>query len=105
MPQPIRGTRADSRPTHDPATALAALAAAVPAWVADGLCGQVDPEVFFPPKGTPAEPAKAICRACPVRAECLEYALDNHEHHGVWGGTTDDERRALQRARQRRAVA
>ena len=46
--------------------------------------------------------AKAICATCPVRAECLEYALRAHENHGVWGGLNEYERRAL--VRERRAA-
>jgi WhiB family redox-sensing transcriptional regulator len=64
-----------------------------PAWMADAACRE-HPEVnFFPGRGRAAESAKAVCRACLVREECLAYAL---EHHlvGVWGGTTERERRS-----------
>jgi WhiB family redox-sensing transcriptional regulator len=105
MPHSFRGRLADRRPTHDPVAALAALTAAVPDWVAHGTCGQVDPEVFFPPKGASAEPAKAVCRACPVRPQCLDYALANRERHGVWGGMSERERRALLRSSERTAAA
>lgn len=65
------------------------------AWQARGLCGQSDPEAFFPEKGQPSRDAKRICRACPVREECLQYAIDNDEQFGVWGGLSRRERRRL----------
>ena len=76
----------------------------IPAWMEDGLCRQTDPELFFPEKGGNAEPAKSICRRCPVTAECLDWAL-SHRHesaYGVWGGTTERYRRNL---RHRKAAA
>jgi WhiB family redox-sensing transcriptional regulator len=102
MPHLFRGTPVGRRPPHDPVAALAELAATVPEWVSRGACALVDPEVFFPPKGASAEPAKRVCRSCEVRADCLDYALANREPHGVWGGLSEPERRALLR---RRAVA
>lgn len=45
-------------------------------------------------------PAIAICRRCPVTHECLHYALDHNDEHGVWGGTTPQDRQALQRIRK-----
>jgi WhiB family redox-sensing transcriptional regulator len=70
-------------------------------------CADVsDPDLFFPVSrpgsrryAQEAKPAKLICGGCPVRAECLEYALEAGEE-GVWGGTDDDERRELSRQRQ-----
>jgi len=59
------------------------------------LCAETDPEAFFPEKGGSARPAKAVCRDCPVRAECLQYALDHHEYWGIWGGLSYQERRRL----------
>jgi WhiB family redox-sensing transcriptional regulator len=67
------------------------------AWMGDALCAQTDPEAFFPERGESLGPAKAVCLACPVRAECLAYALDRDERHGVWGATSARERRALNR--------
>jgi WhiB family redox-sensing transcriptional regulator len=43
--------------------------------------------------------AKRVCRACPVQAPCLTWALDHGVATGVWGGTTEDERRTIRRAR------
>ena len=64
-------------------------------WMADALCAQTDPEAFFPEKGGATKPAKKLCDACPVRAQCLAYALKNGETEGIWGGTSPKERRAM----------
>jgi WhiB family redox-sensing transcriptional regulator len=58
--------------------------------------------VFFPGRGEPAEPARRICASCPVRQPCLDYALSHGIVHGIWGGLTERDRRAL---RTRRAGA
>lgn len=65
-----------------------------------GSCRGVDPDVFFPDRGESLAPAMAICDQCIVRDECLEYALDNGERFGVWGGTSERERRRLRRQRR-----
>ncbi|MGF3055820.1 WhiB family transcriptional regulator [Microbacterium sp. YY-01] len=67
------------------------------AWQADALCAQTDPEAFFPEKGGSTRDAKRICSACEVRDECLEYALNNDERFGIWGGLSERERRKLKR--------
>jgi WhiB family redox-sensing transcriptional regulator len=73
-------------------------------WDDEANCRSVDPEVFFPERqGDHAAMAKGICRGCPVRMQCLEFALDARLDHGVWGGLTEHERRALRRSRQRKA--
>lgn len=64
----------------------------VPAWIAGALCAQIDPELFFPETGG-GEAAKKICGCCPVREECLDYALTRREEWGVWGGLSTSERR------------
>lgn len=69
----------------------------IPAWVEDGLCGQTDPELFFPINGVNATEPKAVCARCPVRSDCLEYALENDERFGVWGGLSERERRDLKK--------
>jgi WhiB family redox-sensing transcriptional regulator len=51
--------------------------------------------VFFPGRGEPAEPARQICASCPVRQPCLDYALSHAITHGIWGGLTERDRRAL----------
>lgn len=68
-------------------------------WQSRGNCLGVDPDLFFPERGASCEPAKAICRACEVRAECLEYALVHVEKWGVWGGKSERERRRIRRQR------
>ncbi len=78
-----------------------------PAWMADALCAQTDPEAFYPDKGGSNLAAKKICRRCEVAAECLDYALaednmstDHWSQYGVWGGLTAGERRGLIRERR-----
>ena len=71
-------------------------------WRNYAACRDVDPDLFFPLGTSGAsllqiEEAKQICRTCPVSAPCLRWALDSGDA-GVWGGTTEEERRALQRA-------
>jgi WhiB family redox-sensing transcriptional regulator len=82
---------------------------APPPALADAACKGADLGLFFGPdsefvtaRQQREAQAKAICDRCPVKAECLEYALDAREAYGVWGGTTEDERRAILR-RQRSA--
>ena len=71
-------------------------------WRDEASCLWQDPELFFPVGNTgPArlqiEEAKAVCRTCPVIDTCLKYALENDEDFGVWGGLSEDERRAVKR--------
>ena len=67
------------------------------AWQADSLCAQTDPEAFFPEKGGSTREAKKICASCEVRSQCLEYALENDERFGIWGGLSERERRKLRK--------
>jgi WhiB family redox-sensing transcriptional regulator len=66
-------------------------------WQERALCAQTDPEAFFPEKGGSTREAKRICSGCEVRAECLEYALENDERFGIWGGMSERERRKQRR--------
>jgi WhiB family redox-sensing transcriptional regulator len=72
----------------------------------DAACHDTDPNVFFPAPGSgrnanaEVAQAKAICKDCPVRITCLEYALDNHIDHGVWGGISERGRKALRAGRR-----
>ncbi|MFF5986930.1 WhiB family transcriptional regulator [Prauserella flavalba] len=71
-------------------------------WSERAACRDEDPELFFPvsdmgPGAQQTEQAKAICARCPVRAECLTYALESGLDYGIFGGTTERERRALVR--------
>ncbi len=67
-------------------------------WQIKALCAQTDPEAFFPEKGGSTRDAKKICQSCEVRDECLDYALENDERFGIWGGLSERERRRLRRA-------
>lgn len=63
-------------------------------------CRNENPELFFPAGNTgPAllqiEEVKAVCRRCPARSGCLQWALETGQEIGVWGGLSEDERRAL----------
>jgi WhiB family redox-sensing transcriptional regulator len=62
-------------------------------WRELGMCRQVDPEIFFPERGGSDTEAKRICAACQVRPDCLKFALDTGEQHGIWGGLSEKERR------------
>jgi WhiB family redox-sensing transcriptional regulator len=77
-------------------------------WRHRALCRDEDPELFFPigntdPALIQAEEAKKVCHRCPVIESCLQWALESGQDAGVWGGMSEDERRALKRrgARQR----
>jgi WhiB family redox-sensing transcriptional regulator len=67
-------------------------------WMARGKCRESDPTIFFPSDGMGVQIARRICAECPVKAPCLEYALSNRVDHGVWGGTSERERRRILRA-------
>lgn len=66
---------------------------------ADPACGSHDPELWFPPGGVNDERQAAlnICGGCPVRADCLQYALDNPVL-GIWGGSNEKQRTEIARA-------
>lgn len=69
-------------------------------WAADAACLGTNPELFFPvstfgPALEQTAAAKRICHQCPVRADCLDWALRVGEAYGIWGGTTPEERRFL----------
>ena len=69
-------------------------------------CLGVDPDLFFPERGASTREAKEVCRGCEVRIDCLEYALQNGEKFGIWGGMSERARRRIrrQRALDRQAV-
>jgi WhiB family redox-sensing transcriptional regulator len=67
-------------------------------WRRLAACRDADPELFFPvsasgPSLDQITQAKAICADCPVRRQCLVFALNTRQNHGIWGGMTDEERR------------
>ena len=71
-------------------------------WRQRAACRDEDPELFFPlsdigPGAHQVARAKTVCARCPVRAECLDYAVANGLDHGIFGGATESERRTLRR--------
>lgn len=68
-------------------------------WQEYANCLGVDPDLFFPERGASTKEAKAVCRGCVVKDQCLEYALNNSEKFGIWGGMSERERRRIRRAR------
>jgi WhiB family transcriptional regulator, redox-sensing transcriptional regulator len=82
----------------------------IPPWQFRAACRGEDASLFFAPsyferhdeKDRREARAKAICARCPVRVDCLDYALRIKEPHGVWGGLNEQERRALLREQARR---
>jgi WhiB family transcriptional regulator, redox-sensing transcriptional regulator len=73
-------------------------------WMEMARCRDVDPQVFFPNDGPGVQSAQRYCAECLVRESCLEYALENHIQHGVWGGASERARRRISHQR-RRALA
>jgi WhiB family redox-sensing transcriptional regulator len=76
------------------------------AWRSAAACRRADPELFFPVGSARLAAdhlaaAKAVCRTCPVRVPCLEFAMATNQDAGVWGGTSEEERRVLRAARRR----
>ncbi len=82
-------------------------------WRQKASCRDTDPDLFFPVGTTGTaldqiEAAKVVCRDCYALPECLEFALATNQESGVWGGTSEDERRKLRKAwlaRRRRALS
>ena len=72
-------------------------------WQDDANCLGVDPDLFFPERGASTREAKEVCRGCIVRQECLEFALQNGEKFGIWGGLSERERRRIRRQRAQSA--
>ncbi len=73
----------------------------IPEWIARAACAHADPADFYPPTGAgnraATAAARAICAECPVKAPCLQHALDHREEFGTWGGVTADERYRMRR--------
>jgi len=78
-------------------------------WRGAGACLSADPELFFPiatdgPAAGQVSSALHVCAGCAVRQQCLDFAMQTNEAHGIWGGTTPEERiRARRRSRRRTA--
>ncbi len=68
-------------------------------WQALAACKEYPPETFFPNDGVGVEIAKRICSQCVVQEPCLEYALATRQDNGIWGGTSERQRRRILKAR------
>jgi WhiB family transcriptional regulator, redox-sensing transcriptional regulator len=80
------------------------LGAADYTWRKDAICRDTDPELFFPVGTTgialvQIAKAKEVCGECPVSSDCLDYALHTNQDSGIWGGTSEEERRQMRRER------
>ncbi len=73
------------------------------AWMREAACAESGGDLWFPEANSPSTKfAKAICHECPVRDECLDYALRNRFNDGIWGGLTPNERKELLKYPKRR---
>ena len=78
------------------------LGAADYSWRNEAVCRDTDPELFFP-VGTTGQAllqidrAKEVCTECTVRVSCLEFAIETNQDSGIWGGTSEEERRNIRR--------
>lgn len=70
-------------------------------WMQQAVCKDTSPGKFFPTDSVSLEAAQRVCAMCEVRVECLEYALNNRVEHGVWGGSSEQERRRIFRRGRR----
>lgn len=66
-------------------------------WFTQANCLGVDTQLFYTERGENTAQARAVCTGCTVRTQCLDYALDHREIFGIWGGTSERERRAIRR--------
>ena len=83
-------------------------------WREDAACRDADPDLFFPVGATnealaETRAAMALCLRCPVREQCLEFAMVTNQRDGIWGATSEEDRRRLRSAwlaaRRRRELA
>jgi WhiB family redox-sensing transcriptional regulator len=107
--KPRPGNAGASTPRHAATPPATAVGPRPGAWTESALCAQADPDAWFPDKGGSTTIARLICGACPVRAQCLDYALSGADtwggiSTGIWGGTTPRERAAVRRARKAAAA-
>ena len=73
-------------------------------WRCQAACRDTDPDLFFPVGSTglaleQIQSAKVVCQNCLAQDDCLEFALSTNQDSGIWGGTSEDERRTLRRRR------
>ncbi len=74
-------------------------------WQDSANCSGANQDLFFPERGASTRKAKAICAACAVKEECLEFAITQGERFGIWGGLSERERRKIRRQRALAAKA
>lgn len=77
-------------------------------WRDRAACRSLSPDIFFPDKGGTTEDtirARHVCAVCPVQGECLDYALTTGQKWGIWGGTSENERRQIRRQRREQVSA
>ncbi|MFM7686781.1 MAG: WhiB family transcriptional regulator [Actinomycetota bacterium] len=91
-----------------PASSLA-LGSADYTWKKDAICRDTDPDLFFPVGTTgfalvQIDRAKQVCGECPVNEDCLQYAIETNQDSGIWGGTSEEERRQIRRRMAGRAT-
>jgi WhiB family redox-sensing transcriptional regulator len=101
-----------TRRRWEPRSRATAFDAAGQEWKNGAACKDLPRWLFF---GAPGErgdqkkareaKAKAVCVTCPVRTDCLDYAISRPERYGTWGGLNEDERAAERRRRMRRRAA
>lgn len=75
------------------------------AWKDDAACNGIDPDLFFSSDDKAQRRALELCKACPVREECLRWAVEHREMYGIWGGMEESDRRSLIRERRRQREA
>ena len=102
--QPVPAPVSHRRPGAGIAV-LSTVRAGSPGWMSRGACRGEDPELFFPiatagPALAQVRAAKVICSRCPVQPNCLSYAPVTGQDHGIWGGTTSEERWPARRRRR-----
>lgn len=73
-------------------------------WQDYAECKGTNTNLFFPERGTGSDEAKAVCSTCPVRLQCLQYALDNGETFGIWGGLSERQRRRVRKQRMEAGI-
>lgn len=72
-------------------------------WLKHAACRGLETALWHPERGDSpdgTEKAKAICATCPVKKECLDWAVTHYERHGIWGGLNEKERRKLRQSRR-----
>ena len=99
------GADVTHRTSFEPFNPAVSVAGQSMAWLDYAACRDSDPDLFFPatdvsPGRAQVEAAKKVCRPCPVKGTCLSRALDYGPEAGIWGGTTEAERRRLRRRRR-----